>query len=134
MVYKKFGSERIEEVKCLFKEEGWNAYLQNDRALVRAFDNSLFCYGAFDDNDRMIAFIRLVGDGEHIVLIQDLIVNKEYRRRGIGRNLVKKVFDTYSNVRMIQVNTDIEDEADNSFYKAMGMKPVAEGYMISYFR
>lgn len=37
-------------------------------------------------------------------------------------------------VRMFQVVTDIEDEADNRFYRSFDMKPLADGNMISYFR
>ncbi|ESL03203.1 hypothetical protein GCWU000282_02077 [Catonella morbi ATCC 51271] len=48
--------------------------------------------------------------------------------------MFKKAWDKYANVRMFQVNTDIEDERDNQFYKSFGMRPISEGNMISYFR
>jgi len=134
ITYKNFGSERIEEVKSLFREEGWNAYLRDDEALVRAFDNSLSRLGAFDEEDRLVAFIRCVGDGEHIVMVQDLIVSREYRRKGIGSALFRSAWESFKHVRMFQVLTDIEDEADNSFYRSFGMRELKEGNMISYFR
>lgn len=133
ITYKEFGPEQIEQVKIIYKSENWMAYLFDDEALKRAFTNSLFCLGAYSD-DKLIGFARCVGDGEHIVMVQDLIVVPEYQRQKIGSTLFKMVWEKYSKVRMFQVNTDINDERDNMFYKSFGMKPIAEGDMISYFR
>ncbi len=131
--YKEFGLEEFERIKEIYQGEGWSAYLHDDEALKRAFDKSLYCLGAYDEN-KLIGFVRSVGDGEHIVLVQDLIVEADYQRRKIGTTLLKHVWDRYINVRMFQVNTDIEDERDNQFYRSFGMKPISEGNMISYFR
>ena len=131
--YREFGSELVEEVKEIYRQEGWFAYLQDDEALVKAYKNSIYCLGTFESN-RLVGFIRCVGDGEHIILIQDLIISPAHQRRGIGTKLFKMAAEKYSKVRMFKVNTDIEDERDNRFYQKMGMKPIIEGDMISYFR
>ena len=131
--YKEFGLEEFERIKEIYQGEGWSAYLHDDEALKRAFDSSLCCLGAYDEN-KLIGFVRCVGDGEHIVLVQDLIVEAGYQRRKIGTTLLKHVWDKYIHVRMFQVNTDMEDERDNQFYRSFGMKPISEGNMISYFR
>lgn len=131
--YKEFGLEEFERIKEIYRGEGWAAYLQDDEALKRAFEKSIYCLGAYDGN-QLVGFVRCVGDGEHIVLVQDLIVASDYQRQKIGTSLFKKAWDKYIYVRMFQVNTDIEDERDNLFYKAWGMKPISEGNMISYFR
>lgn len=131
--YKEFDSSLIERIKEIYELEGWRAYLNNDEKLIRAFDNSLYLLGAFD-GEKLVGFVRCVGDGEHILLVQDLIVDKEYQKQGIGTTLFRTVWDKYKDVRMFQVNTDLEDKVDNHFYKSMGMKPLEEGNMISYFR
>ena len=133
IVYKEFNSTFIQRVKEIYELEGWRAYLNSDEKLVRAFDNSLYLLGAFDD-EKLVGFVRCVGDGEHILLVQDLIVDKAYQKQGIGTTLFKTVWEKYKDVRMFQVNTDLEDEVDNHFYKSMGMKPLEEGNMVSYFR
>ena len=76
-------------MQALYKEAGWIAYLGDPDQLARAFRTSLCVLGAFQD-DRLIGFIRCVGDGEHIVYVQDLIVGRAYRRQGIGRILLRK--------------------------------------------
>ena len=133
VTYKEFGTELLGRVKEIYTGENWNSYLKDDNKLERAFQNSLYVLGAFME-DRLVGFIRCVGDGEHIVIVQDLIVDRSYQKQGIGTKLFRTVWDKYSDVRMFQVVTDLEDEVDNHFYRSMGMKPLAEGHMIAYFR
>ena len=133
IIYRTFGPELLERIKEIYQEEGWFAYLGNDEKISRAFQNSLYILGAFE-NDRLIGFVRCVGDGEHILLVQDLIIDKEHRSQRIGTTLFKMVWDKYANVRMFQLTTDLYDEADNRFYQSFGMKKLVEGDMVSYFR
>ena len=133
ITYKEFGAELIDRVKEIYEAEGWTAYLHDDEKLINAFDNSLYTLGAFEA-DTLIGLVRCVGDGAHIVLVQDLIVDRAYQKQGIGTCLFKTVWDKYSDVRMFQVNTDLEDEVDNHFYQSFGMKKLEQGHMVSYFR
>lgn len=133
ITYKEFGAELLEEVKAIYASESWTAYLKDDEKLKRAFDNSLYILGAFG-GDRLVGFVRCVGDGEHILLVQDLIVHPKYQRQKIGTTLFRMVWDKYADVRMFQVNTDMEDERDNRFYQSFGMKKLEEGSMVSYYR
>ena len=133
ILYKEFNKELLEKVKVIYREEGWMAYLDDDEKLARAFDNSLYILGAFED-ERLIGFVRCVGDGEHILLVQDLIVDKEHRRQRIGTTLFKMVWERYTDVRMFHVVTELYDEVDNKFYQSLGMRKLVEGNMVSYFR
>lgn len=134
MEFRTFIADRMQEVIELFWEEGWTDYLEDEEKLGRAFENSLFCLGAFDEADRLAGFARCVGDGEHIVLVQDLIVRRECRHMGVGTILLRRVMERFSNVRMLQLNTDIGDEAANGFYRSLGMRELKDGGMVSYFR
>lgn len=132
--YKEFKfSDYKDTIKDIYKSEAWNTYLTNDDKLERAFNNSLLTVGAFKDG-KMLGFVRCVGDGEHIVLVQDLIVERSFQKQGIGTRLFKFVWEKYIDVRMFQVITDIEDMVDNHFYQSFGMKKLEEGNMVSYFR
>lgn len=131
--YKEFGSSRLEEIKEIYKEQGWTAYLNDDEKLKRAYDKSLYVYGIFDE-DKLIGFTRCVGDGEHIVLIEDLIVKAEYQRQGLGTALLRHVFEKYADVRMVSLYTDSVDKKANCFYRKMGMQLAEEKSMVSYVR
>ncbi|CEN77575.1 GNAT family N-acetyltransferase [Paraclostridium sordellii] len=131
--YKEFDSSMIEEIKDIYKKESWNAYLKDDEKLIRAFDNSLYTMGAFD-NCKLVGFIRCVGDGEHILVVQDLIVEPKYQQRGIGTYLFKTIMQKYSNVRMFMVVTDLADIVDNKFYKSFNLKKLEDINMVGYIR
>ncbi|MRZ80208.1 GNAT family N-acetyltransferase [Paeniclostridium sordellii] len=133
MNYKEFDSSMIEEIKDIYKKESWNAYLKDDEKLIRAFDNSLYIMGAFD-NCKLVGFIRCVGDGEHILVVQDLIVEPKYQQRGIGTYLFKTIMQKYSNVRMFMVVTDLADIVDNKFYKSFNLKKLEDINMVGYIR
>lgn len=123
----------FDDIKRIYKSANWLAYLKDDEKLKIAFKNSLYLLGAFEKN-RLIGFIRCVGDGEHILLIQDLIVDSDYYRQGIGTKLFKVVSKKYENVRSFCLFTDIHDIRDNEFYKSLGMVKIEEREIISYIR
>jgi ribosomal protein S18 acetylase RimI-like enzyme len=131
--YKEIDSSVIESVKAIYRKESWNAYLKDDEKLIRAFDKSLYIFGAFDDS-KLIGLIRCVGDGEHVLVVQDLIVDPEYQKRGIGTYLFKTIMQKYSKVRMFMVVTDIEDIVDNKFYQSFNLRKLEDMNMIGYIR
>ncbi|SHJ89902.1 Predicted N-acetyltransferase YhbS [Clostridium amylolyticum] len=131
--YNEVNSSMIESIKEIYRKESWNAYLKDDEKLIRAFDNSLYILGAFDDR-KLIGFIRCVGDGEHILVVQDLIVDPEYQQRGIGTYLFNTILQKYSKVRMFMVVTDIEDIVDNKFYQSFNFKKLEDMNMIGYIK
>lgn len=128
-----FGCECMAEVMQIYEEAGWRAYLTDDEKLRRAFQSSLYLLGAFE-GEKLVGFIRCVGDGEHIVLIQDVIVKQSHRRQGIGTELVKRVLEKYRSVRMVSLYTDAQDEADNRFYRKLGFHLIGAAGMASYMK
>lgn len=133
ITYREFDADYIDEVIKIYEKAGWLAYLGDKEKLIRTFNNSLYILGAFEENN-LLGFIRCVGDGEHIVYVQDLIVDVEYKRKGIGRELIEKVMKKYAHVRMFTLITDSADEVSNSFYKAIGLNKYNDNGLIGYFR
>lgn len=132
--YKNFSSELIDEIIKIYEKNNWKAYLGNKEKLIKAFDNSLFILGAFD-NDKLVGFIRAIGDTEYVLYIQDLIVDPKYHRQGIGKELVKKTSEKFPNERHFFLTTDGKDEKANAFYQAIGLSQTYNGYPINhYFR
>lgn len=133
ITYREFDVSEMVDVVAIYENVGWVAYLQDKDKLFSAFENSLYLLGAFDD-EQMIGFARVVGDGEHIVLVQDLIIAPEYQNCGIGSCLFEKVMDRFQEVRMFMVVTDAEDKRNNAFYRKFGMKKLDQYAMIGYAR
>lgn len=132
--YKKFSSELIDEVYEIYEANKWENYLNDKERLSGAFERSVYILGAFE-NDRLVGFVRCVGDSEYILYVQDLIVKPSHQRKGIGRELIGKVSEAYPDVRQFVLITDRDDEVSNSFYKAIGLSKDCNGYPVNaYFR
>ena len=67
------------------------------------------------NNNELIGLIRVIGDGETILYIQDLLIRPDYQNQGLGSILLRKMCDRYQRV-LITDNTD----KTNSFYEKNG--------------
>lgn len=108
----------------LYENVGWTAYTDEFEALKRGIENSLYIVSAYQ-GEELIGMIRLVGDGETIIYIQDILVLQDYQGKGIGRKLLKIVFDKYKDVRQKVLLTDAK-EKNIKFYKNNGMKDIKD--------
>lgn len=132
--YKQFSIERIDEVYEIYKENDWLSYLGDKDKLSRAFKNSLFILGAFCD-DKLVGFVRCIGDSEYILYVQDLIIKPSHYRKGIGKELMNRVSQKYSDIRQFVLITDEDDNVSNAFYKSIGLVNECNGYPVNhYFR
>lgn len=64
-----------------------------------------------------------MGDGLTIVYLQDILVAPSHQRLGIGRELLRRVFEPYSEVRQKVLLTD-DEPGQRLFYEAMGFTEV----------
>ena len=112
ITYREISSAFLGEIKEIYSQAGWTAYLNDSEKLKRAFDRSLFLLGAFD-GPVLVGFVRC---------------------QGIGHALFRTVWDKWCSVRMFQVNTDASDPTANRFYRSFGMKKLEEGGMTGYYR
>ena len=130
--YKEFKNEYIEQVMSIYRMEGWDIYTDTDK-VMRAFDMSLFILGAFEQK-KLLGFIRCIGDGEYDVSVSDLIVDKAYRRQGIGKTLFKIASERFANIENFTLVTGLEETVNNMFYRAAGMKEFKQNRLIGYIR
>lgn len=80
--------------------------------LKNTMDHSLFTIGAFDGST-LVGIIRVIGDGHHFILIQDLLVHPSYQTTSIKDDLVKRVLNRYKEVDQIYMYT--QDDTKNKF-------------------
>ena len=133
MIIKPITINQLERIKEIYASCHWKSYLNDDDKLKRALENSLDIQGIFVNN-QLIGFIRLVGDGEHILLIQDLIIHPDYQHQGYGTKLLYHILDKYKHVRMITLFTDAYDKVDNTFYQKHNFELIIHKDMVSYIK
>ena len=114
---------REEEILPLYTSVGWTAYTDAPDALRRGFEKSLLTLAAYEEKT-LAGLARTVGDGETVVLVQDLLIFPQYQRRGIGTALLRAVMERFADVRQLQLVTD-DTEKTLAFYRSLGLRELS---------
>ena len=130
IIYKHNSSFKEDDILNLYDSLGWIEYTKNMEKLIKALNNSLYILTAWDKN-KLIGLIRVVGDGETIIYIQDILILRQYQRQGIGSKLLKTVFNKYKNVRQKVLLTD-NTKKTRLFYETNGFKSANKLNLVSY--
>lgn len=107
-----------EELMSLYDAVGWSAYTKDPARLVAAVKGSLAVVTA-REGGQLIGLARLIGDGHTIAYLQDILILPTHQRRGIGRELLQRLFAPYRDVRQKVLITD-DEPAQRAFYESMG--------------
>lgn len=108
------------EILPLYESVGWSNYSRNPAMLRQAYAHSLRVYAAYD-GDALVGVIRVVGDGFSVVFVQDLLVQPDHQRKGVGTALLRKVLEEYEDVYQLHLLTD-NTEKSVAFYRSLGFR------------
>lgn len=115
--YKDTHEFTAEELKDLFLSVNWSSGHYPEK-LVIAMKNFETVYTAWDENT-LVGLICAMDDGVMTAYIHYLLVRPEYQKKGIGRELVKRVKEKYRDyLRIVLVAYDKEAQ----FYVSQGFK------------
>lgn len=115
----------------LYRDAGWTAYLDDPKNSMAGVMASRRLVTAWDDTT-LVGLARSVGDGKTIVYVQDLLVMSAYRRRGIGKGLMRRLLQG-ENVRQTVLIADDSPWLRN-FYKACGFENVADYHCAGFIK
>ncbi len=132
MTIREYNAYDEREILPLYASVGWTAYTNRPNVLRKGFENSLLCLAAYE-GDRMIGLVRVVGDGQTVVLVQDILVHPAQQRQGVGTMLMDALLKRFPHVRQIQLLTD-DTPKTVSFYESLGFKSVDAMGCKSYMR
>ncbi|MDU7552913.1 MAG: GNAT family N-acetyltransferase [Streptococcus parasanguinis] len=93
------------DLLALYSSVGWTNYTNNPTMLEEAVKASIWQLAVYDEK-ALVAYIRLVGDGHSVLLVQDLLVRPDHQRQGIGRKLLEEALATFPNVYQRLLATD----------------------------
>ena len=108
----------LEALLELYASVGWTAYTREPETLERAFTGATYVVGAWED-ETLVGVCRVLSDDASILYVQDILVDPDHQRRGIGRALLERVLDRYSHCRQKVLMTDDRPE-QKAFYEALG--------------
>lgn len=114
---------REEEILPLYTSVDWTAYTDAPDVLQRGFERSLLTLAAYEGKT-LVGIARTVGDGETVVLVQDLLVFPQYQRLGVGTALLRAVMERFADVRQLQLVTD-DTKKTLAFYHSLGLRELS---------
>lgn len=122
----------FDQIIDLYDSVGWKVYSEDPDSLLLALKNSTLVALATIDNPKndnngsdVIGLIRTISDRVSINYIQDILVDPQYQRLGIGRRLVQFALSHFASVRTTVLMTD-NDPAQLAFYQSLGLKNLSQ--------
>lgn len=109
----------VDKLIELYNSVGWKAYTNDVNVMENIIPNSLWNLACYDE-EKLVGLIRVIGDGVYITYVQDIIVNPDYQRQGIGKSLILQAFTKFKNTRQFVLITDNEEKT-KAFYESIGM-------------
>ena len=113
-----------DELNALFAN-AWEKHTTWD--FLSVLKHSLLFVCAYSGT-RLIGFVNVAWDGAQHAFILDTTVDKEFRRRGIGTELVKRAAEAAKNREVEWLHVDFEPHLQ-SFYDQCGFRSTAAGLM-----
>ena len=92
------------------------------RCRKKALNNTYYSVSIYDDN-KIIGYGRLIGDGICFMYIHDVMVMTEYQNKKIGTNIMNKLIEKIENIKKENPDVRVYLGASNGkecFYKKFG--------------
>lgn len=109
----------IEELMHLLKQTYWAAERTEDKVCM-SLQHSV-CYGAFDEEDNLVGFARVVTDFVSIYYLCDVIVDETHRGQGIGKALVDTIVN---DERFVGIGALLKTKDAHGLYAQYGFQDV----------
>lgn len=112
--------DNVEEFNLLYDAVGWGAY--GKEISQKALLNNIYSVSIYD-NDKIIAYGRIVGDGIVFLYIHDVMVLPEYQSKGLGTTIMNKLLEYVEKIKI--KNPDLRlylgaSKGKEDFYKKFG--------------
>ncbi len=120
MIEIKYNVNNVNEFNYLYDQVGWGSY---DIEISNvALKNTIYSVSVYDD-DKIIGFGRIIGDGIVFLYIQDVMVVPKYQSKGIGTMIMQNLISEINNIK--QKNPSLRvylgaSKGKEGFYKKFG--------------
>jgi ribosomal protein S18 acetylase RimI-like enzyme len=83
----------FDEVTGMLSTAFWSIGIGKAEVIQGAMHSALLI-GAFLESGRQIGYARVISDKTRFAYILDVIVDKDYRRKGIGQNMIRAILES----------------------------------------
>jgi ribosomal protein S18 acetylase RimI-like enzyme len=113
IAYQPIDRESLSGVVALLTAEGWASYTKDPEVTWKALTAPGVTTIVAKDVARIVGFAQMMGDGQIAAFLSLLIVDAEYRRQGIGRELIREAFTRTGGQRV-----DLLTDTAHDFYRS----------------
>ena len=107
------------KIQDLNREEGWTNLVENHLNAKEAWETSNVAYVVEAEGQGIVGYVRGLTDTRISLFICELLINKKFRRLGLGKELLHYVHSIYPNTRIELLATN----SSRCFYEGMGFRP-----------
>lgn len=97
MILIKENINNVEEFNYLYDAVGWGSY--ETKISQKALTNTIYSVSVYND-DKIVGFGRIIGDGICFLYIHDVMVNPEYQNKKIGTQIMNKLLDKINKIKL----------------------------------
>lgn len=120
MIRIKENINNVDEFNLLYDSVGWGAY--DKEISKKALNNTYYSVSIYDDN-KIIGYGRLIGDGICFMYIHDVMVMPEYQNKKIGTSIMNKLIEKIETIE--KENPDVRvylgaSKGKEGFYRKFG--------------
>ena len=88
----------VDEFNYLYDAVGWGAY--SKEISEQALSNNIYSVSVYDD-DKIIGYGRIIGDGVIFLYIHDVMVIPEYQSKKIGTQIMNKLLEKINEIKKL---------------------------------
>ena len=107
-----------EELHLLFRQTNW-ADTRSPLDIQLMLDRSQITLGVWDE-DHLVGFARVITDDLYRAVIDDVVVDRAYRHRGIASQMLEKILKRTEHIEVVMLDCD---EELIGFYDQFGFEP-----------
>jgi len=125
--YEAVTSAPIEEIVELYKAAGWWQESPEARAAIAPMIRGSLCFMVARSIDgKLVGMARVISDGYSDAYIQDVVVLPNYRGRGVGRELVRRLTQFCLERKIAWIGL-VAEPGTQGLYEDLGFGPLV-GY------
>ena len=87
----------VEEFNYLYDAVGWGSY--DKKISKKALENTMYSVSIYDD-DKIIGYGRIIGDGICFLYIHDVMVDPKYQNKKIGSQIMNKLLEKINQTKL----------------------------------
>ena len=126
---KRFDELRLRQLYDILKLR-YNVFIVEQQSIFDEYDDKdqealhLFV----EDHDAVVGYLRLYPESKSKYVIGRVCIRKDYRKRGLGRSLVKKAVDYVVSQRMVKTIALSAQKYLVDFYRTFDFREVSDVY------